>query len=63
MSTTTKVVASDGTGLLLRSWESSEAPRAAVVIVHGLGEHSGRYEHVGYTCAHDHNDSGGSSGY
>jgi len=47
VSTTAKVVASDGTGLLLRSWESSEAPRAAVVIVHGLGEHSGRYEHVG----------------
>jgi len=29
-----------------RSWESP-SPRGAVLIVHGLAEHSGRYEHVG----------------
>ena len=31
--------------LFERSWPAS-SPKAAVVIVHGLGEHSGRYEHV-----------------
>jgi alpha-beta hydrolase superfamily lysophospholipase len=36
----------DGTALFFRSWRSP-APRAAVAIVHGLGEHSGRYDHVG----------------
>ena len=47
MSTTETTTAQDGTGLLLRSWPSTGAPRAAIVIVHGLGEHSGRYEHIG----------------
>jgi len=36
----------DGTALFWRSWRSA-APRAGVAIVHGLGEHSGRYDHVG----------------
>lgn len=31
--------------LFERAWPAS-APKGAVVIVHGLGEHSGRYEHV-----------------
>jgi alpha-beta hydrolase superfamily lysophospholipase len=55
--------AADGTTLLLRHWpapaaEAGERERgegddrgtttwASVLIVHGLGEHSGRYEHVG----------------
>jgi alpha-beta hydrolase superfamily lysophospholipase len=46
----------DGTALFWRSWRAP-SPRAAVAIVHGLGEHSGRYEHVaaflagrGYDC-------------
>ena len=29
-----------------QSWLPDRAPRAAVVIAHGLGEHSGRYAHV-----------------
>jgi acylglycerol lipase len=29
-----------------QSWLPAKAPIAAVVMVHGLGEHSGRYEHV-----------------
>jgi alpha-beta hydrolase superfamily lysophospholipase len=30
-----------------RSWTPDDAPaRAAIVLVHGLGEHSGRYDHV-----------------
>lgn len=36
----------DGLLLLERSWLPEEAPRAAVVIVHGYAEHSGRYGHV-----------------
>lgn len=36
----------DGIRLLTRHW-SAAAPRAAVLLVHGLGEHCGRYEHVG----------------
>ncbi len=45
-STTSQVMANDGLGLLARHW-SCENPVARVLIVHGLGEHSGRYEHVG----------------
>lgn len=40
-------IASDGTALATRRWEPAGEPRSAVVLVHGLGEHSGRYEHVG----------------
>lgn len=37
-----------GATLALRDWPLPEGatPRALVLIVHGLGEHSGRYEHV-----------------
>lgn len=44
--TTAQALASDGLGLLVRRWECV-APRARVLLVHGIGEHSGRYEHVG----------------
>ncbi len=36
----------DGTPQLRRRWRVAE-PRAAIVLVHGIGEHSGRYLHVG----------------
>ncbi|WER45936.1 lysophospholipase [Cupriavidus sp. WKF15] len=40
----------DGTELLLRTWEpdprGGSAPLGCVLIVHGLAEHSGRYQHV-----------------
>ncbi|MCL4212600.1 MAG: alpha/beta hydrolase [Gemmatimonadales bacterium] len=39
------VPAPDGTPLAVRRW-SAAAPRGHVVIVHGLGEHAGRYAHV-----------------
>jgi acylglycerol lipase len=54
-----------------RSWTPEEAPpRAAIVLVHGLGEHSGRYGHVvarlvqeGYAVyALDHRGHGRSDG-
>ena len=45
-STTSQMMANDGLGLLIRHWEADD-PRARLLLVHGLGEHSGRYEHVG----------------
>lgn len=73
------VVAADGTDLLVRHWPADEAeaggawagpPWAHVLLVHGLGEHSGRYEHVGDqltgagldVSAYDHRGMGGSGG-
>src|SRR5947208_5077738 len=32
----------------IRAWDAPE-PKGAVALVHGLAEHSGRYEHVGAT--------------
>lgn len=36
---------------LVRTWEPERTPRAEVVLVHGLSEHTGRYEHVGARMA------------
>ncbi|MCM5679184.1 lysophospholipase [Schlegelella sp. S2-27] len=47
ISSLAELTVADGTQLALRAWPAPETPaRAAVLIVHGLGEHSGRYEHV-----------------
>lgn len=43
--------ATDGTELLYRWWRPEGEVRAVVVVAHGLGEHSGRYEHVGQRLA------------
>jgi alpha-beta hydrolase superfamily lysophospholipase len=37
----------DGLEMYAQSWEPEGAPKAVVCLVHGLGEHSGRYAHVG----------------
>jgi alpha-beta hydrolase superfamily lysophospholipase len=37
---------SDGTLLHQRTWAASGAARGSLLLVHGLGEHCGRYEHV-----------------
>jgi alpha-beta hydrolase superfamily lysophospholipase len=47
-STTRHVNARDGTPLLVREWPvAAGEPWASLLLVHGLAEHSGRYEHVG----------------
>ncbi|HEY3164445.1 MAG TPA: alpha/beta hydrolase [Candidatus Limnocylindrales bacterium] len=46
-STTSEATARDGTRLLTRHWAAAGDPWAGVLIVHGIAEHSGRYEHVG----------------
>jgi alpha-beta hydrolase superfamily lysophospholipase len=44
-----RVNAADGTALATRHWRTppDAVPWAHLLLVHGLGEHSGRYEHVG----------------
>ena len=59
-----------GEQLYVRHWAPEGTPRAVVLIVHGLGEHSGRYGHVaarltdaGYVVwAYDHRGHGRSTG-
>jgi alpha-beta hydrolase superfamily lysophospholipase len=43
--------ATDGTPLHLRHWKTGAGPWATVLIVHGIGEHSGRYERTGRLLA------------
>lgn len=46
------VAARDGTSLLVRHWPvSGGEPWASMLLVHGLAEHGGRYEHVGAQLA------------
>lgn len=61
-----------GTGSTTLYWQSwtPQAPRGLVVLVHGMGEHSGRYGHVAQALteqgfavhAHDHRGHGRSGG-
>lgn len=62
--------ADDGVALHLRTWEASGTARGTVVLVHGLGEHVGRYVHVAQALStdgwrvigHDHRGHGRSEG-
>lgn len=50
-STTEFATTHDGLEQLRRHWAPDGTARAAMLIVHGIGEHSGRYEHVGAAFA------------
>lgn len=50
-STTEFATTHDELKQLRRHWKPSVPARAAMVLVHGIGEHSGRYEHVGAAFA------------
>lgn len=60
----------DGATQLRRQWKAEGDAQAVVVVVHGISEHCGRYEHVGaqfaksgfHTVAFDHRGHGGSAG-
>lgn len=66
--------ATDNTQLFAQSWEpidpANQAPRALICLVHGFGEHSGRYAHVAQmmtdvgfvVCAMDQRGHGRSQG-
>lgn len=43
---TAELRSTSGVPLHLTTWEPEGTPRAALVVVHGLGEHAGRYEHL-----------------
>jgi alpha-beta hydrolase superfamily lysophospholipase len=74
MASTTEIVESrTGFDRFQRRW-AVEAPTAGIVLVHGVAEHSGRYEHVGTQLAaagfdvlgfdlRGHGKSGGSRGH
>ncbi len=64
----------DGIDFFVRGWEPDHKSKALVALVHGLGEHTGRYEHVakamteaGYALAgfdlRGHGKSGGIRGH
>lgn len=45
----------DGLTLATRRWRPHENPKGAVALVHGIGEHSGRYAHVAtHLMLHDY---------
>ncbi|HEX9840634.1 MAG TPA: alpha/beta hydrolase [Anaerolineales bacterium] len=41
----------DGITFFMQGWEPDTDPKALIALVHGLGEHSGRYIHVGKVMA------------
>ena len=41
-----RLTLADGTRLHLRAWSAPDQPYGRLLIVHGLGEHGGRYAHV-----------------
>lgn len=70
METEDRLTLSDGTRLRLREWPAPQPAYGRVLIVHGLGEHGGRYAHVAAALnaagwavhAYDHRGHGESDG-
>jgi len=68
--TTGTLIAPDGLSLFTQAWQPEREPRAVVLLAHGVGEHSGRYQHLavhltrrGYAVhALDHRGHGHSAG-
>ena len=69
-----EIYASADTKLFCKSWQPADSPKALLFIVHGLGEHSGRYEALANTFMDNqiavfafdhrgHGKSGGKRGY
>ncbi|MFZ5855330.1 MAG: alpha/beta hydrolase [Chloroflexota bacterium] len=60
----------DGLKMYAKGWTPEKEPKAVICLIHGLGEHIGRYEHVGAAFAEagyallgfDHRGHGHSSG-
>jgi alpha-beta hydrolase superfamily lysophospholipase len=67
---TETLAARDGTALLTRRWPTAGTPWATLLVVHGLGEHSGRHEATAgrfaaagiATASFDHRGFGASAG-
>lgn len=66
----TTLTSHDGLNIHLRQWQPEGPARAVVLMAHGIGEHIGRYEHVGTALAErgylaggpDHRTHGRSAG-
>ena len=63
-----------GTAFFIQGWEPDHEPKAFIVLIHGLGEHTARYAHVGKTMTdagyalvgfdlRGHGKSGGARGH
>ncbi len=48
---TIQIPGPEGISAFTRIWEPKDSPKAVICLVHGLGEHSGRYDHVGHFFA------------
>jgi alpha-beta hydrolase superfamily lysophospholipase len=39
-----------GLNFYIQGWEPEQRPKAVIALIHGFGEHTGRYAHVGEAC-------------